>query len=127
MSRDIRIRSEYEFAISRNSSQEDNDKAKTIFELEANFSPEQLQEFRRQAEAKVDREDEIGRTAMLAGRVNTKEARTQHAKDLGLQILEAAKEDNEYNVEGYKSFIHEASNVIKLTRDKGENEEQRGA
>jgi len=86
-----------------------------------------LQEFRKQAEVKVDREDEIGRTAMLIGRVNTKEARARHAKDLRIQVLEAAKEDKEYNIEGYKNFVREASNVIKLTRDKGENEEQRGA
>ena len=95
--------------------------------MEANFSPEQLEEFRSGAEARVDREDETGKAAMLAGRVNTKEERMQHAKDLGLQIVEAAQEDRDYNTEGYKDFIQEASNVIKLTRDKGEQEEQRGA
>ncbi|MBR2289091.1 MAG: HD domain-containing protein [Clostridia bacterium] len=123
LNQETRQRSEYEFAIFKNSTDEQKQAAETIMDLEANFPPEKLEEFKNQAEAKVNSEDENGRQAVQAGRVISQ----NKEKNIIEQLQEVALSDPDYNIGGCNKFIQEFSRVVELSKNKENEQELRGA
>ena len=105
---DIRVKSEYEFAIFKNSNDEQKEEAKTIKDLEKNYSQEELEKFEKLAEEKVNKEDENGKKAIENGFCGE--------KTIPSQIVEATKNDIDFNEKGYSKFIEEMSIVIQADK-----------
>ena len=126
ISRETRLRSEYEFAIFKNSTEEQRENAKTIMDLESNFSEDELEIFRRLAEGRIIGEDEKGRESVQAGKVMySKETQGQDStKTRPAQIVEVAKEDRDFNRNGAQKFLNE---VTRLNPKDLERKEGRGA
>jgi len=126
ISRETRLRSEYEFAIFKNSTEEQRENAKTIMDLESNFSEDELEIFRRLAEGRIIGEDEKGRESVQAGKVmHSKETQGQDStKTRPAQIVEVAKEDRGFNRNGAQKFLNE---VTRLNPKDLERKEGRGA
>lgn len=109
--------------------------ARTIKDLEANFLPEQLAEFKQIAEAKINTQDEKGRKAKEAGFVanrkkNEFQAPSKNGEfkliNIAEQIRAAAEEDKDYNENGANKFIDEI-NRAKNERQNDRDREEKGA
>lgn len=133
VNRETRVNSEYEFEIFRNSSEEQKAAARTIKDLEANFLPEQLAEFKQIAEAKINTQDEKGRKAKEAGFVanrkkNEFQAPSKNGEfkliNIAEQIRAAAEEDKDYNENGANKFIDE---INRARKERQNDREEKGA
>lgn len=131
LSRETRIRSEYEFQLWKNSTKEQKRKVNDlkggqgILEAEEFFSPEELESFKLLAENRVNEEDEKGRAAVKAGRVISRNELENEgdSKKITEQMAEAAIVDESFNIESVKSAYEFFENV-RVAENQKENEER---